>query len=176
MNQQESELQSLIEKMLIYRKGPRKQNAVIAFKKAMMTCSVASNHGQLLIRTLRWINQNKGNPIDNNEHVIWWLAKRGVTPTENAVKTRLHDMLKAWEALQEKQTEALIIAMRDGEAVSSYIDGLRESTGEGPTWTELSLQFDWPVKLKDLIIKNLAEIGWITYERDVVRSLKSKER
>lgn len=73
----------------------------------------------------------------------------------------------AWREQQQARAEAAATARtavdRDAERAKTYVAGVWERTGAGPTWTELGDALGWTPALRERIIRTLAREGVLSY-------------
>ncbi|MEV5003833.1 hypothetical protein [Nocardioides sp. LML1-1-1.1] len=84
----------------------------------------------------------------------------------------------AWRQQQQARARAASAARetaaRDAERAASYVAGVWQRTGTGPTWTELGDEMGWSPALRARIIRLLAHEGVLTYST-APRSLAAAE-
>lgn len=103
-----------------------------------------------------------------------WLLERGQKPTLEAITGALRDQAAAHQKLTRKRRaqQAIGPAVRhSGPAAALCVSMYLEHHGTGPRWGELARQFGWSRASANVIIRELAERGWLTYT-DEPRSLR----
>lgn len=136
------------------RHGMTRPHVAEAFGRALAAAPPRSPHRALLAAALADRPQAERSP---GELAARWLARRGETPTPEAVAGRLAAEVRQRARLEE----ARAIAERSGPAAAAYAAEVLERTGTGPTWRELARAQGWPERLASPVITRLAAAGWL---------------
>lgn len=106
---------------------------------------------------------------------VWWLARKGETPTAKAVDNRLASAASARVRARRRREQADEIAARDASAAAEYVSEVVRVTGDGPLWSEIGAKFGWGWAVRSDVIHRLAHAGWLTFTK-AERSLRPGPR
>lgn len=132
-----------------------------AFGKALAMTPPGSAHRKVLagaIQKERWQDRSAA------ERAAWFLAVKGVTPTEAAVAARLGQLADRSVRAEERRAArdaALLPGGIDGGAVAAFVASVWESTGAGPTWSEVCRAGGFPQAAIDMIVRRLVDEKWL---------------
>lgn len=102
-----------------------------------------------------------------------WLIQREQNPTPEAITGVLNNKTSRQRRRRKQQAQKLIgpAVNRSGPAAAHCVAVYVEDNGIGPGWGELANQFGWPRSVSHVIIRELANRGWLTFT-DEPRSLR----
>jgi hypothetical protein len=125
-----------------------------ALGRALARSARGSEHRKLLAAALRARKPGERTP---EERAVWWLARRGETPTPGAVATRVAEDQRR----QERAALVEQLAHDDGLRAAVEVARTVRRTGAGPTWRELARALGWPDWAAPLVIPRLESAGWL---------------
>jgi hypothetical protein len=140
--------------------------AVSALSRAIAVTPPKSEHGRLLFRTLRSLQDRGAGPKAADESAVWWLAQRGQTPTPGAVAARLAAAGTSRQAAAAVGVVTGQLGDDDGARAADAVAGVIARTGAGPTWRELAIAMGWPLtphKVQFAAVSHLVAMGWLQY-------------
>jgi hypothetical protein len=138
-------------------RGKQLAAVAAAIGRALTVTAPGSEHGQLLARALRPAVAER----PDDECSVFWLAKRGETPTAPAVAAALQGLAERRVRTERHHALAAQFVAADGPRAAAYVADVVGSTGTGPTWGALTRAMGWPWSVANLVIKQLAQAGWL---------------
>jgi len=153
---------------------------VTAFARAVAVTPPGSEHGQVLLATLKSLAaQDPGSRLTDlppEQTTVAWLAFRGMTPTASAAEHKTAELARHDERLQRSAEDIAAIVAESGPRAAQFTAGVLERSGAGPLWSELASLWGLSWQDRPVVIRALARDGWLTFEEGVERSLRPGPR
>ena len=129
----------LVARLLARRKpNSRPEVAVQAMARALVATPPASDHGRLLAATIKTLAAPGLHLHEPDQIAVWWLCRRGDTPSAGAVAGRLTSIQARDANARLLLAEAGEIAAKDGpraaEGILPALCATQAMAGSGPSW------------------------------------------
>ena len=145
--------------------GPwKKHSTQQAFARAMLATPAGSPHGEIIKSIL--VRLAAGKKLQAGpQRASLWVASRGETPTEGAVRNRLEALAGYRASAEDSQglkAGALVIAAGHGLESAEFVAKVVAETGTGPTWWQLTQHLGGEYTQGNFLVRALVADGWLT--------------